>query len=255
MNWIEIETGKWLRFSEITEIRWEPNVELDFSRLYLFRSGGGEIAQPYGQAAHDLYEQLRGLMGLPDAVDPPDAAETSDLVDGWIRWNCSATTVNPEDPDTLVEVKFRQGMTHQARSSEFAWDAILDDGMEIVAYRVVPLVAEPADLLAQARGIAASCWCEPETQDRQMDPPLAEAYSCSRCGACRVRLFRTAGNASVGVLLRCGACVTNLTGLENTPDGTEVGGWVMAIPTELGFFWTGDMPKERRRWWLDLPVS
>lgn len=33
------------------------------------------------------------------------------------------------------------------------------------------------DYMDEARQISAHCWCDPETQDRVMDPPLAEAFA------------------------------------------------------------------------------
>jgi hypothetical protein len=33
------------------------------------------------------------------------------------------------------------------------------------------------DYMDEARMLAAQSWCDPETQDRVMDPPLAEAFA------------------------------------------------------------------------------
>ena len=42
-------------------------------------------------------------------------------------------------------------------------------------------VADAATFMEEARGIAAQCWCDPETSDREMDVILAEAVAKRIC--------------------------------------------------------------------------
>ena len=41
----------------------------------------------------------------------------------------------------------------------------------------VEKAVETVDFMDEARQLASQCWCDPETQDRVMDPPLAEAVA------------------------------------------------------------------------------
>ena len=67
---------------------------------------------------------------------------------------------------------------------------------------------EEIDWMDEARQLAAQCWCDPETEDRVMDPPLAEAVA-KRIAAWMDTAAQNQRNTDYyrGLLVRCGKTI------------------------------------------------
>lgn len=62
--------------------------------------------------------------------------------------------------------------------------------------------------MAEARGLAAQCWCDSETEDRVMDPVLCEAVA-KRIAAWMDTAAQCARNEAYyrGLVVRCGKAI------------------------------------------------
>lgn len=89
-----------------------------------------------GQTAHSI----RKLDLIAEWVNEPAAPVSSapEVEDGkWIGWNGG---VNPEHPETVVEVAITDGPPCESTAEEWFWDA---GRTRIVAYRVIKRYVEP----------------------------------------------------------------------------------------------------------------
>ena len=62
--------------------------------------------------------------------------------------------------------------------------------------------------MEEARGIAAQCWCDPETEDREMDVVLGEAFAKRLAGWMEIAAQNQRNTDYYrGLLVRCGKAI------------------------------------------------